>query len=115
MKTKPLNIVQAMYEQRPFDKITKVLNNKFCIAHSMFTDGTFDKNKSYFGLDNGKVYSYPKNLEFFKTLPNIERVMWCYEGNNSGLKRRWVVKISDNRKYKKNCRKLYNLIYKQTN
>lgn len=105
-----LNIEQAMAEQRPHDKIVRILNNKFCIARSQFTDGSFQKEPSYFGLDNGKVYSYPKNLSSIAKMPNVKPILWCIEGNNSGLKRRWVFKTSDNRKFKQNCRKLQRLL-----
>ena len=107
---KPTNIIEAMKEQRPDDKIIKVLSNKFCIAKCKCMDGSFTKENYYFGLDNGKIYSYPSRPERAQLIPNIERIMWCYEGNASGLKRRWIVKTSDHRKYKQNCRKLAKLL-----
>lgn len=104
------NIKEAMRCLRPHDKISRVLSNKFCTAYRAFEDGTFDTHVTYFGLNNGIVSSYPRNPKFVELWPNIENQMWCMNGNSSGAKLRWVLYHVDNRKYKRDCKKLSKLL-----
>lgn len=54
------NIIDALKNQRPGDKIIKILSNKFAIVQSSYTDGTFDDDDSVCGLHNGTIYFYGK-------------------------------------------------------
>jgi len=117
MKPNFTNIEQALKADRPTDKIIKILNNKFAIVQSAFTNGTFDV-PSLCGLDNGKVYFYghqdrnSTKFGFVKqyakkvvdTMPNCERKLVGY--NHLA---HYVLHSQNNKHYKKAFRKILKL------
>lgn len=69
------NILDALKEQRPTDKIVGILSKKVALSRSMYTDGTYDK-PVLMVLRDGKVYSacYPEDAErYIKYLLNIPK------------------------------------------
>jgi hypothetical protein len=84
------NIHEALLNDRPNDKIVKVLSNKFAIVQSVFTNGEFD-TMSLCELNNGVIYfrghedkkggfGWLKNymLNYVHTKPNFDFVLIGY-------------------------------------
>lgn len=117
MKPHYKNITEAMAVERPGDKIVKILSNKFCIAHSKFTDGTFQKIGTVFGTSGGTtVYMYGNMPSIHSTIeralsaPNIKKECICYDHRENGKMFHYLWKNCDQRKWKKTYRKLSKII-----
>lgn len=96
------NISYAMAAKRNTDKIVAILNNRFCLAYSQYTDGTYAKDISIHFLFKDVVYTLT-HLECFKRAFCVE--MNKYKGvKNVGFVRNFVndykVKVIDYRKSK---------------
>lgn len=55
MKPKFKNIKDAMLSKRGSDKIVAILNNRFCLSYTEYTDGTFSKDIAIHFLYNKSV------------------------------------------------------------
>ncbi len=104
---KPLNITDAMKQQRDCDRIIAVLNNKFCLARCLFTNGNYDTCLTIFSLNNGKVYSLgdAQNIgnlveKYIANMPNVSTGLSYNEQT-----KRHEVKHNKNKKYKQQFRR----------
>ena len=111
MKPQAINIIDAMKQQRPHDKIVRVLSNKFAVVKAGYTNGTTEILTTLMFLNNGIVYTlnYLSSIKstyekHYKTLPNITTKYWYL--TNGKTKR----VISDNRKLKHTYRQAIELI-----
>lgn len=55
------NIEQALVIERPFDKVLRIVDNKWAIVMSAYDNGTFAEPSLCY-LDNGVIYFYPANV-----------------------------------------------------
>jgi hypothetical protein len=120
------NITEAMTVERPFDRIIRVLSNKFCVAQCAQTNGTFQTTRSaggnravyhVFGLGSGTtVYSYGNedNIKDWckevEQMPNVKGMAVCYDFPANKKYGQWLYKHNDQRKYKQSYRKILKLI-----
>ena len=107
------NITDALKNQRPNDKVIKILSNKFAIVKSSFTDGTFDKPKIC-GLHNGIVYFYGALDYIKKYITNTiepmqnEYTTTAYNTVNGGI--RYKTKFVKHNRFKMQYRRILKLI-----
>ena len=87
------NITDALKNQRPNDKVIKVLSNKFAIVESSYTNGSFDKPKIC-GLHDNIIYFYG-TIEGVKTFylnyiepKKNEFITTAYNTKNGGIEYR---------------------------
>jgi hypothetical protein len=109
-----INIKDALKNQRPNDKIVRVLSNKYAIIKASFTNSTFD-NESICGLKNGVIFCYclsvkNKDIFFKKVLsePNIRKTFIAYNLKNGDIEYRR--KTIDKRRIKQETRKIIELL-----
>jgi hypothetical protein len=111
------NIREALINERPTDKIVSILSNKYAIVQSLYTNGVYSE-PSICGLDKNKIYFYGniyrdntwKNLKAYivnkvLTMPNHENRMTGYNHIKE-----YVLKSVNNKRYKKNYRKILKFI-----
>ncbi len=116
------NIEEALKELRPEDKVVKILSNKFAVVQSAYENGTFD-TPSVCGLDKHTIYFYTKwyneaKASFLRVeeMPNTKRVLWAFYTDvkrQTGCAYRY--KTSDNRRYKRDFRKIHKLLKENFN
>lgn len=73
--TKHKNIEEALKSDRPNDKVVRIINNKFALVQSAFTNGQFD-DTSLCGLDNGTIYFYGKTDNRYTAINKEFRAGW---------------------------------------
>lgn len=102
------NIKDAMATKRPTDKILAILDNRFCLAYSQYTDLTYCKYISIHFLLNDTVYTLT-HLEAFKKALFFEQNK--YKGSISlgfvqNFANQYHIKIIDCRKSNQRYRQL---------
>ena len=116
MKAHYMNIEEALKVERPTDKIVRILNNKFAITKSRFTDGTFDAPHIAFIEKGTTVWSFGTNYKRYivkyAEQHSITYHGWWLDHSKSGMPNHYVTKISDHRREKQLCRKLIKLLAK---
>ena len=112
------NIVEALKNQRPNDKVIKILSNKFAIVQGAYIGGGFDV-PAVCGLHNGTIYFYG-NLDTIKQFytNNIEPMQNEYIGiyydpfiQNGYKTYKFKRKFIKHNRYKMQYRRILKLIF----
>lgn len=112
------NIAIALKNERPTDKVVKILDNKFAIVKSIYTNGKFSEHSYIMFLDECTVYTfwaYAKvrdRINEILDLPNIERKMWVMDHSKNGKPLHHVHYNQSNRKHKHTARRLLKALEK---
>jgi len=106
------SIAEALPHERPGDKVVQIIDNKFAIIQSLFTDGTYDKNKVIMYLYDKTIYSFcnillaRNKIKVTLSWPNVERSTWCMDHSKNGKPSHYVTYWTSNRRLKKTARRL---------
>lgn len=110
------NIEEALKVQRPNDEVVKILSTKFAIIKPALMGGGFGE-PFIVGISGGlNVFSFGslKHIEYtcesVARMENIKKQSICYDFPENKRYNVYLMKISDQRKYKQEYRKLSKLI-----
>jgi hypothetical protein len=111
------NIEEALKVLRPNDLVDTILSNKFAIVQPAYDNGRYDSTHVC-GLNESEIHFYCKwygeaKAQFIEVakMPNTKQQMIAYYTNvKLQLGCDWRLKTIDNRKYKRQYRKLHQLL-----
>ncbi len=112
------SIAEALPHERPGDKVVQIIDNKFAIIQSLFTDGTYDKNKVIMYLHDKTIYSFGfvssarNKIDVMLSWPNVERSTWSVDHSKNGKPYHYVTYWTSNRRLKKTARRLLRALNK---